>query len=257
MQLFLQHHYAAFDQPKPSQDDSATVAERLLVREALLQLDNMLWPFISGSGWDLHRHRQRAHYVSSDHFVYLEDGTPIVDYIDGIWLHYGKSPAQLDFVRTIGGYDYKRRDDDEYYNAFYLHSRIQFYLNSRMFRCWLLLATDKNYYDRSEYLRRLDRDPAKRTALYQLIVPLFDQGFFYEVGERKLDLTTGVSQDQLLRFVRSDRPGLYSGIVKEYAPDDPLLDEGRIGPAMIRNLRLLYPIYDFMAWRHDRPRPRE
>src|SRR2546423_904755 len=67
MQLFQPYHYSAFQPPKPTQDDPATVSERLLVRDALLRLDEMLWPTISRSGCDLHHHRQKSHYVSSDH----------------------------------------------------------------------------------------------------------------------------------------------------------------------------------------------
>lgn len=41
-------------------DDDVTQAERLKVREALLELGEELWSFISTQGWDLHRlpHRQ-------------------------------------------------------------------------------------------------------------------------------------------------------------------------------------------------------
>jgi len=249
MQLFLPHHYAAFDQPKPTLDDPATVAERVQVRHALWQLHDLLWPFIAQSEWDLHRHRQAAHYVSSDHFVFLDDGTPIVKYIDGMWLHYGKSPEQLDFLKTIGGFDYSKLDTEDYYNAFYLHTRIQFYLNASVFRAWLLFATDKNYYDRSEFLRKIHRDPAYRSTFYNLVVPLFDKGFFYEIHTDKLPLVSGLTEQQLISFVKKDRGGLYSGIVKEYEPDNPLLDTATIQTEMIENLKLLYPIYDFVAWR--------
>ncbi len=186
MQLFFPHHYEAFDPPKPALDDRATIAERIQVREVLLQLDDMLWPVIDQSGWDLHRHRQRAHYVSSDHFVYLDDGTPIVNYIDGMWLHYGKNREQLDYFKTLGGWEYLKIDDEEYYNAFYLHTRIQFYINSRCFRCWLLLATDKNYYDRSEFLKRLSQNESDRQRLFQLVTPLLAKGFFYEIDTATL-----------------------------------------------------------------------
>jgi hypothetical protein len=249
MQLFLPHHYAAFDQPKPTLDDPATIAEREKVRQALLQLDDMLWPFIDQSGWDIHRHRQATHYVSSHHFVFLPDGTPIVKYIDGMWLHYGKSRDQLDFLKTLGGYDYRKINDDEYYNAFYLHTRIQFYINSSCFRCWLLLATDKNYYDRSEYLKRLNRSQSDCQKLFQLLTPLFGKGFVYEIDTATLPLQTGLTQDKLIRFVKKDRGGVYSGIVKQYRPDDSALTIDRIQGEMINNLKLLYPVYDFMAWR--------
>jgi len=65
MQLFQSNHYAAFDPPKPSMDDKPTIFERQQVRNIFLKLDDTLWPFIERSGWDLHRHRQKSHYVSS------------------------------------------------------------------------------------------------------------------------------------------------------------------------------------------------
>jgi len=247
MQLFQAEHYGAFDSPKTKLDDRQTIRERQNVRDKLL--DKLLWPFIDVQGWDLHRHRHPSHYVSSDHFIYLDDGTPIVRYIDGIWLHYGKSPNQLDFLKTIGGFDSTKRDLNEYYNAFYLHTRIQFYLNNRIFRCWLLLATDKNYYDRSEYLRKIVINDSAKAKLFQLVTPLFDKGFFYEIDADKLPLKSGVTQNELISFVKKDKAGKYSGIVKEYQPEDELLSVDKIGAEMIENLKLLYPLYNFMAYR--------
>lgn len=249
MQLFQSEHYGAFDSPKPELDDKQTIRERQNVRDKLLELDKLLWPFIDVQEWDLHRHRHPSHYVSSDHFIYLNDGTPIVRYIDGIWLHYGKSPNQLDFLKTIGGFDYTKRDLNEYYNAFYLHTRIQFYLNNRIFRCWLLLATDKNYYDRSEYLRKIVINNSAKAKLFQLVTPLFDKGFFYEIDADKLPLKSGVTQNELISFVKKDKVGKYSGIVKEYQPEDELLSVDKIGAEMIENLKLLYPLYNFMAYK--------
>lgn len=247
--LLASEHYMAFEQPKPTLNDATTIAERIKVREVLLQLHEMIWPFITGSNWDLHCHRHKAHYVSSDHFIFLDDGTPIVKYIDGMWLHYGKSPEQLDFLKTIGGFDYSKRDVEEYYNAFYLHTRIQFYINSNVFRAWLLIATDKNYYDRSEFMRKIYRDLTYRNTFYQLVQNIFDKGFFYEIDNEKLPLVTGITEQELIRFVKKDKGGVYSGIVKEYQPNDQLLDITYIGDEMIRNVKLLYPIYDFVAWR--------
>jgi|GEM_PF-6913353 len=249
MKLFENFHYEAFDHPKPNFDDPQTRQERLRVRDALLKLNDMIWPYISQRQWDLHRHRQSIHYVSSDHFIYLEDGTPVVTKIDSMWLHYGKSPQQLDYLKTLGGFDYHKLNTDEYFNAFYLHSRIQFYINSECLRCWLLLATDKNYYDRSEYLRRLYRSQAERDKLFSLIIRLLNKGFFYEIGDDKLKLKTGLTQDQLFKFIKKDKGGLYSGIVKQYDPADILLNIDNIRNEMTANLELLYPIYDFMAFR--------
>lgn len=249
MQLLLPKHYQAFDLPKPELDDKPTIRERQNVRDQLLKLDEMLWPFIDAQDWDLHRHRHSSHYVSSDHFVYTKDGHPIVEYIDGMWLHYGKNPDQLDFVKTLGDFDQRKQDVTDYYNAFYLHIRIQFYLNAQIFKCWLLLATDKNYYDRSEFIRKITIDSSAKDRLFQLVTPLLDKGFYYEIDADKLQLETGLTQDELIRFVKKDKRGNYSGIVKEYQHDDELLNIENIGPEMIENLKLLYPLYDFMAYR--------
>lgn len=248
MQFFNPEHYDTFIPPKPNRDTPEIIAERRSVRDRLLELDDQLWPIFSQHNWDLHRHRQQVHYISSDHFVYLPDGTPIVNYIDGMWLHYGKSVEQLDFLRLLGGYDYKKYDDNEFYNAFYLHTRIQFYINENVFRCWLLLATDKNYYDRSEFLRKLlNRD--EQENFYQLIQPLIGKGFFYEIHDEILHLNEELDKNKLIRFVKKDKHGVYSGIVKEYLPNDEELDERNIALEMQNNLELLYPLYNYMARR--------
>ena len=49
--------------------------------------------------------------------------------------------------------------------------------------------------------------------------------------------------------MKKDKAGYYSGIVKEYLPDNESLREDRIVIEMIENLKLLYPLYDFMAYK--------
>ena len=60
MQLFQPEHYGAFDPPKSELDDPPTRRERQNVRDKLLELDNLLWPYIESRGWDLHRHRKQS-----------------------------------------------------------------------------------------------------------------------------------------------------------------------------------------------------
>lgn len=247
--FFDQEHYAAFDPPKPDLNDENTKSERLNVRHKLLELDELLWPFIHSSNWDLHRHRQPTHFISSHHFIYLDDHIPIVNHIDGMWLHYGKSPEQLDFIKTIGGFDYKKIDTNEYYNAFYLHTRIQFYINSSVFRAWLLIATDKNYYDRSEFLRYFYNNSLYRESYWKLVSTLFDKGFVYDIGGYTLPLVSSLTKKELFSFIKRDRSGLYSGIYKEYNMNNEKIFYSNIQNEMINNLKLLYPLYDFVAWR--------
>ena len=54
MKLFLPSHYAAFEEPKPSLDEPVVRAERLAVREALMQLHGGFPFLIQRSKWGLH-----------------------------------------------------------------------------------------------------------------------------------------------------------------------------------------------------------
>lgn len=65
-------------------------------------------------------------------------------------------------------------------------------------------------------------------------------------------LKTRLSKEEFIKFVKKDKGGLYSGIVKEYQPSDLRINLINIQLEMIDNLQLLYPIYDFMAWRSKR-----
>ena len=249
MQFFQPEHYNAFVPPKPDQDDPLVQAERMRVRDALLSLGDQLWPYIEQKGWDLHRHRQKDHYTSSFHFVPADDGGWIVDHIGSMWLHYGKSPDQLDRWKTLGVYDSAdRRSRDDFFNAFYLHTRIQVYINANCVRVWLLF-TDKNYYDRAEFVKRIRRDPAFKSQLEAGIQALIGKGFFYEIDNTVYMLDHGVSVADVIDFIKKDKGGVYSGFVKEYQPDDPRISQEAIVSEMKSNLDLLYPLYELMAWR--------
>ena len=108
MFLFQPHHYAAFNPPKPNQDDLATRGEREVVRDALLKLDELVWPLIKKEKWDLHRHWREENWVSMHHFV-----PRVVQRISAMWLSYGKSKEQLEFLKRLGGADYRNRDLEE------------------------------------------------------------------------------------------------------------------------------------------------
>lgn len=164
-----------------------------------------------------------------------------------MWLHYGKSAEQLDALRTLGGYDYHQIDYDDFYNAFYLHTRIQIFINQSVVRFWLLF-TDKNYYDRSEFLKKIRRNPDQAEKFWQLTLNIKNKGYFYEINGNRFELDN-CDKNSLIKFVKTDRSGYYSGFVKEYQPDDPRIAKKSIVSEMKQNFINLYPLYDFMAYR--------
>jgi len=265
-QLFTAEHYGAFDPSKTLEDTREIRIERERVRDQFLWIDSSLYPFIQQQGWDLHRHHQKQHWTSSTHFVWINVDTgetsekdeighwkPIVNEIGWLWLHYGKSFDQLNFYKNLpGAYQYNRRDDSDYYNAFYVHTRIQFYLTNTYFGVYLLF-TDKNRYDKSEFLRKLRKQPGFKNELWTRILPLLGRGFQYVVGDETLPLLLNLNQDTLIKFIQKSHPEGYSGIQKRYTPHDPILSTESIVEEMKTNLTLLYPLYDLMAVRQSRP----
>jgi len=250
-QLFIPQHYAAFDDPKPDLDDPQTRREREHVQNQFLWLHDQLIPYIKEQKWDIHPHYQKNHLTSSTHFIWIDTDTgqqPIVDKIEWLWLHYGKSQEQLNFYKNLpGSYQFTRRDDSDYSNAFYVHARIQFYLTNEYFGVWLLY-TDKDRYDKSEFLKKLTKKPFQDTY-YGSLKPLYDHGYNYVVNDEYLPLISGLDPTELLRFIRKSHAPGYSGIQKKYTHDDPKISTENIVKTMKENLDLLYPLYDLMAFR--------
>jgi len=263
--VFQQHHYDSFIPPKPEDDSDPVRTERFEVRKEFLWLDERLWPLIKDL--NIHRHRQKQHYVSSYHHIWKSDSgstsdrpdtvgrwQPIVNNIRSMWLHYGKSQGQLDsFQNQMATKTHSAHGLDalDYYNAFYAHTRIQFYINTVEFRAWLIM-TDKTLIDKGILLSNMkNRDFTDK--LWDLIQPLIGKGFIYAKEESEIALLSTLQKDHLMKFIRTDRAGVYSGIFKRYSPDSPLLQRNTIVSEMAENVKLLYPLYDLMAYKGYNP----
>ena len=276
-QLFLPRHYKAFAPGKELLNTPVIYQERLAVVDQFMWLHNQLKPHLKtrteADGWDIHPHHQKQHIVSSWHHVWIDtslskrqrenkfaiepdlEGTwkPIVREIGSMWLGYGKSKDQLNEAKMLIDNDldpdYKIHAD--YANASYVHCRIQFYINHSTFRAWLVY-TSKSVIDRGYFIRSIHDDASFRTKYWEAVQPLIDQGFFYEAENSTLDFDSTLTKKDLFRFITKEvaNKRAYSGIIREYTPDDPRLSTGNIAIEMTQNLDLLYPVYDLMVTRH-------
>jgi len=226
-QFFRAHHYATFDPSKIYDDSTEVNIERESVREALLWLHGQLWPFILESGMDLHTHWKEIHQVSSTHLI-----DNFMPKIMSMWVHYGKSKSQILSVQDV--------------TSFYRHARIQVYINNYEVRCWLIY-TDVDVYDKKAFLDKLRKDLDFRFSFWIAANNIFDKGYYYCVGDERLDLTEDVTQDEFLNFVRSDKKGLYSGFIKNYAPNDVRISRKNIVQELKQCYKELYPLYEMMA----------
>lgn len=260
--LFSKYHYDALAPNKAIIDTVSVRREREQVRDQFLWLDSHLAPYIESQDWDLHRHHQKQHYTSSTHFIWINKSTgevrdeegieegywhPVVTEIGWLWLHYGKSLDQRNYYKNLPGvFQYSKYDDSDYINAFYAHMRIQFYLSCDNFGVWLI-STDKDRYDRSEFLKAL-QSKKFQDEYWELLKPLFNKGFVYRIEEEEFPIN-GKDKEDLFKFIRTGRARCYSGIRKLYDPEDSALEIENIVEEMKENLRLLYPLYLKMTHR--------
>jgi len=265
-QLFIQRHYDTFRGNNPHVDNNHVRHEREMVRDQFLWLEGPLTQYISQRGWDLHRHHQTAHLTSSTHFVWINnytgevsddegvvgEWTPIVKEISALWLHYGKSKDQLNLYKNLSQdyYQFKRKDDSDYYNAFYIHCRIQFFLNAEHFGAGVLF-TKNDRFDKWEFKLRLLRDKTFPPKVKQALKPLLGKGFYFYSNEEEIQLTNQVNLDDVMDALRLDDPRVYSGISRIYVPDDQRISVENIVQEMQGNLDLLFPLYDLMATRQN------
>lgn len=128
----------------------------------------MLWPSIRRERLDLHPHWKPENIVSMTHFV-----PHVVEHIEAMWLSYGKSREQIEFLKkNLGGPHFHGHDETENFDASYLHIRIQLFVNATVFRCWL--AIHKKCIDRSHFIDRKLNDQSRRTRFWELVRPLFE-----------------------------------------------------------------------------------
>ena len=70
--------------------------------------------------------------------------------------------------------------------------------------------------------------------------------------------TAPVVATLVMKFVFRDKGGVYSGIAREYLPDDPRIDGyTNIVDEMKDGFEKLYPLYDMMAYRMSIPKPQK
>lgn len=266
-QLFQPGHYETFSGDKPWRDDVPVRQERLKVIAEMQWLHKQLYPKIRAQKWDLHPHHQKQHLTSSFHHVWIELQThnisdhedkvgrwkPIIKEISSIWLHYGKSKDQLTAYTRLSELGFGNPDELAYFNAFYVHTRIQVYITEHALRLWLLF-TDRNLYDKRMFRRRCAQE-SFRTLVWERMKGLLGKDFFYEIDGNRLPLDADCSASRFFDFLRTDRDGVYSGIAREYDPQDPRISYLNIVKEMFDGMCLLYPMYDLMAYRQDIPKP--
>lgn len=243
LQYFAAEDYAAFDAPKPDNDGPQERKERLAVSDKLRWLHDQLWSFIHKDHihWDLHKHHQELHHVSSFQFSYIKS-------IPSMWTHFGKSHPQLQAYRNL--IPDRKDKETNFFDAFYVHTRIQFYINDSKFRSWLIL-TDKDSYDRRIFKEKVisENDKSWCQMYWLRLSDIFDNGYFYEIDGERLPLTTSLTWDQFKDFIRKERKDVYSGIVKEYDPNDKSISHINIIKELQQTLLDLYPLYNLTATR--------
>jgi HKD family nuclease len=230
-QFFKLQHYLAFEGDKPNDRTAKANLERSVVKDRLLDLHDILFPLISNKEWDIHPHSMPQHIVSS-----FQHGEHTGERLDALWLHYGRSQAELDRFKEIYG---------EHQTSLY-HMRLQVLLRLNDVQVWLRVGKNNGSIVDREAFKKNIKDSTFMNQFFRLITSL-PSDFFITINAEHKDVNSFKTASDLYEFVRRDEIAKHYFIIgKEYRPDSPEISESRIAQSVLNDFELLLPLYNLI-----------
>lgn len=229
-QFFKREHFEAFIGDKPKIETPEADAERTAVRNRLFRLNELLLPRIKQRGWDLHDHYVREDIVSS-----AVHGQYTSKQLDGIWLHYGRSKADL-----------KKYGADSTPMDF---MRLQVIVHGTNVGIWIRISKDNGSpYDRQHIREKLTDDPQYVSDLFKLVHALPEQ-YYISLNNTHKYVREFSTETELRDHLMTADNHYYFIIGRDMHPGDPKLSETSIVNTIMNEFERIYPIYDMMLHR--------
>jgi HKD family nuclease len=230
-QFFSRAHFEAFTPPKPRLRTPLVNAERVEVRNHLYKLnDRWLLQRIKQRGWDLHEHYRRDDIVSS-----AVHGQYTSDWLDGIWLHYGRDKSSI-----------KDYGEDETPLNF---MRLQVVVLATCVGIWLRISKDHgSEHDRRHIRERLNDDPAWTQRLFSLVSAL-PTHYYIRLNNQSRQVNEFTTADALKQYLLEADPKYYFMVGMDIPAGDARLLNTNIADTVMHEFGLLYPVYEMMLHR--------
>lgn len=227
-QFFTQNEHQIFEEKYHKMQSADLRRIRENVSEKFKLLHEWIYPLFKSSGLvDLHAHHHGPSIVSRHYF-----NTFSGNYVNAIWLHYGKSLGQLQ--------QYKSKHE----LAFINNIRLQVILRENFVGFWLMLGRpNASIKDREKFRSNLS-SPEVMQEIFQAIKNLGKGYWMSGTG----DLSKIENLAQLARTFEKERSDDYFIIGKDVPMQDPRLSASEIAQTTIAAFQKLYPLY--MLFKH-------
>jgi HKD family nuclease len=234
-QFFSKNEHRVFNEKLHRVNSIDLQTIRRNVRDKFIRLHKSIYPQFKSNGLtDLHQHHQ-AREIVSRHFFNPFSG----NYINAIWLHYGKSLPQLMAYKSS---DKSINKPESFIN----NIRMQVIIHEYDVGIWLVLGRNNGSVDDRRHLREQMQNEAVRQDFYNNLKKL---GGEYWVNNKNVKVSDIKTTHDLQKELIKENLGEYFIIGINIDWLDARLSKENISMTVLREFKKLYPLYQVMRHR--------
>ncbi|MFN3136336.1 MAG: phospholipase D-like domain-containing protein [Allomuricauda sp.] len=233
-QFFSRNHHAVFNKKYHAVENENLKAIRKAVGIRLKELHAIIYPQFNAYGLtDLHCHHSKREIVSR-YFFNNYSGF----YINAMWLHYGKSLAQL---QAYSSADKSFNKPDSFIN----NIRMQVIIHEDSLGIWLVLGRNSGSRIDREYFRNQMRNPTVQKKFYDAFKKLGND-YWIDVpnAPKAKDIKSHID---LWKATQKESLEEYFIIGCDIDWLDNRLSEKNLPKTVLEEFRKLYPLYEIMG----------
>lgn len=232
-QFFSRNHHAVFHEKYHEIENENLKNIRKEVSTKLKELHSSIYPQFNTYGLtDLHCHHSKREIVSR-YFFNSYSGF----YINAMWLHYGKSFAQL---QAYSSADKSFNKPDSFIN----NIRMQVIIHEDSIGIWLVLGRNNGSKIDREHFRNQMKDTSIQKKFYKSFKKLGNE-YWIDVPNAP-DFDDINSPAELLQQLQKDRLEEYFIIGCDIDWLDKRLSEKNLSKTVLLEFKKLYPLYKIM-----------
>lgn len=232
-QFFSRNHHQIFERKYHRVNSPDLKRIRKEVRDKFIKLHNIIYPQFNNYGLtDLHCHYNSREIISR-HFFNQYSG----NYINAIWLHYGKSKNDLSIYET-GDKSINRPD------SFINNIRLQVIIHDNSLGIWLVLGRNNGSYKDRAYFREQMKDENTRRFFFEEYKKL---GKGYWMNFKNMPSIEDIdTPDKLHSFTQKENIEDYFIIGCDINWLDERLSNENISNTVLLEFQKLYQLYQIM-----------
>jgi len=227
-QFFSAEHHGVFKEKYQRIRSKEITKVRKDVRNKFIELHDRIWPKFEDLGFTELYKPARGQEQTSRHYPSRFSGLNI----GAIWLHYGKSPAQLS--------NYPKKDKQ---NSFMNHVRMQVIIHEDDVGIWLVLGKDHgSRADRKAFRDRMSKLEIKR-KFYDSLKTLSPE---CRIRGTKWYVNREIALKDIDEILAIEADHEYFIIEEKFVPLDKSISDENMAKTVMEIFSKFYPVYELM-----------